>query len=195
MAGGTQGLLLAGLAMAGCRGGPRPETSVAAPDARSITTPEARKAAHQPFTSPPALKKNLYPPIEQAGPDIAKAEKEASAQGKRVLLDFGGDWCGDCQVLDIYFHQEPIASLLTKNFIKVNVNIGHEDANVALAKRYGVPLEGVPALAVLAPNGTVLYAQNKEFSDMRYMEPGSVTAFLNRWKPQRDPAAKPQPGL
>ena len=148
-----------------------------------LDTPDARKAAKQPFTPPPAVKKHLYPPVEEAGPDIAAAEKQAVAEHKRVLLDFGGDWCGDCQVLDIYFHQEPRASLLNKNFIKVNVNIGHEDANVEIAHKYGVPLQGVPALAVLAPDGQVLYAQNKEFSDMRYMEPDAVTNFLTQWKP------------
>lgn len=164
----------------------------AASSAAVASTPEARKAAHQPFTTPPAVKKNLYPPIEQAAPDIAKAEKQARAEGKRVLLDFGGDWCGDCQVLDIYFHQEPNASLLNKNFVKVNVNIGHEDANVDLAHKYGVPLGGVPALAVLSPDGKLLTSQNKEFSDMRYMEPGSVTEFLNHWKPQSGaPATSP----
>lgn len=169
----------------GCKGGGPGGTAAApAPSTGAIaSTPEARKALKQPFTTPPVVKKNLYPPIEEAAPDIADAEKQARAEGKRVLLDFGGDWCGDCQVLDIYFHQEPNATLLNKNFVKVNVNIGHEDANVDLAHKYGVPLQGVPALAVLSPDGKVLTSQNKEFSDMRYMEPGSVTEFLNHWKP------------
>ena len=178
-------LVAGSLALAGCKGSTTEGTAVAPQpsSAAAADTPAARKAMGQPFTVPPAVKKNLYPPIEEAAKDIDGAEKQAAAQGKRVLLDFGGDWCGDCQVLDIYFHQEPNASLLNKNFVKVNVNIGHEDANVDLAKRYGVPLQGVPALAVLAPNGKLLYSQNKEFSDMRYMEPSSVTEFLNQWKP------------
>ena len=147
-----------------------------------LTTPQARKAAHQPYTTPPAVKKHLYPAPEEAAADIASAEKQAAAEHKRVLLDFGGDWCGDCQVLDIYFHQEPNASLLNNNFVKVNVNIGHEDANLDLAHKYGVPVKEVPALAVLTPQGKVLYAQTTEFGDMRYMEPNSVTQFLNQWK-------------
>lgn len=179
-------LASATLAVAGCHGSRSGGTvaTEAGSSTSAANTPEARKALKQPFTLPPAVKKNLYPPIEQAAPDIAHAEQQARAEGKRVLLDFGGDWCGDCQVLDLYFHQEPNASLLAKNFVKVNVNIGHEDANVDLAHRYGVPLQGVPALAVLAPDGKLLYSQNKEFSDMRYMEPAYVTNFLNQWKPQ-----------
>ena len=182
---GTAALALSLLAVAGCRQ-KSSENATASPTASTATpdTPEGRKALKQPFTTPPAVKKHLYPDIAAAAPDIAAAEKQARAEHKRILLDFGGDWCGDCQVLDIYFHQEPNASLLSNNFVKVNVNIGKEDANIDLAHKYGVPVQGVPALAVLAPDGKVLYAQNKEFSDRRYMEPGSVTDFLNKWKPQ-----------
>ena len=175
-------LAITTIGLAGCHARKDPEAGPN-PSAATLNTPEARKAAKQPFTPPPSVKKNLYPPVDQAASDIASAEKQAAKEGKRVLLDFGGDWCGDCQVLDIYFHQQPNADLLSKNFVKVNVNIGHEDANIDLAHKFGVPVKGVPALAVVAPDGKVLYAQDQQFSDMRYMEPSSVTDFLTKWKP------------
>jgi hypothetical protein len=58
------------------------------------------------------------------------------------------------------------------------------DANLDVAKRYGVPInKGVPALAVLGADGKLLYAQQTgEFEDMRHMEPASVTEFLETWK-------------
>jgi hypothetical protein len=31
--------------------------------------------------------------------------------------------------------------------------------------------------------GKILYSQKNEFSDMRNMQPSSVTEFLNKWKP------------
>ncbi len=142
---------------------------------------EAAKAAHQPVT-PYTPNKHLYPPTDEAPADVKAALAQAKREHKRVLLDFGGDWCGDCQVLDIYFHQAPNADLLAKYFVKVNVNIGREDANIELAHKYGVPVKGVPALAVLRSDGTVVYAQDSEFSDMRYMHPESVTEFLTKWK-------------
>ena len=54
------------------------------------------------------------------------------------------------------------------------------DANLDLARKYGVPLEkGVPALAVLSDKGTLLYSQRGgEFEAMRRMESSSVTSFL-----------------
>ncbi len=126
---------------------------------------------------------HIYPAVDAAPEQIHSALQEARRTHKRVILDFGGDWCGDCQVLNIYFHESPNAELLQKYFVLVDVNIGNMDANLAIAHRYGVPVTGVPALAVLNPYGKVLYAQSNEFADMRNMEPSSVTEFLKKWKP------------
>jgi thiol:disulfide interchange protein len=146
------------------------------------STPPA--AARQPVTPVPAVKKHLYSAEADPKADIAAALKQASLEHKRVILDFGGDWCGDCQVLDIYFHQSPNLDLLDKNFLVVHVDIGHFDKNLDIVEKYGVPLKkGVPALAVLDSDGKLLYSQQAaEFGDMRYMYATSVTDFLNRWK-------------
>jgi thiol:disulfide interchange protein len=133
---------------------------------------------------PQPTAKHIYSETANPKADIAAALEKAKAEHKRVLLDFGGDWCGDCQVLDIYFHQAPNAELLEKNFVLVHVWIGRMDSNLDVASKYGVPISrGVPALAVLAPDGKVMYAQKSgEFEDMRNMNPASVTEFLNKWK-------------
>jgi thiol:disulfide interchange protein len=144
----------------------------------------ATPAARQPVTPVPAVKKHLYSAEADPKAEIASALKQASLEHKRVILDFGGDWCGDCQVLDIYFHQSPNLELLDKNFLLVHVDIGRFDKNLDIPEKYNVPLKkGVPALAVLDANGKLLYSQQAaEFGDMRYMYPNSVTDFLNRWK-------------
>jgi thiol:disulfide interchange protein len=132
----------------------------------------------------PFVKKHLYSETANPTSDIAAALKQARAENKRVILDFGGDWCGDCQVLDIYMHQSPNAELLAKHFIVVHVDIGHMDHNVAVAEKYSVPInKGVPALAVLDAHGKLLYSQKTgEFENMRNMSSASVTEFLNKWK-------------
>jgi len=129
----------------------------------------------------------IYPEPPQANADLAAALKTAAAQHKRILLDFGGNWCGDCQVLDIYFHDPSNLPILDANFVLVHINIGHMDENVDIARRYGVPLDrGVPALAVLSEHGKLLYSQKQgEFEAMRRMESSSVTNFLVQWRPQR----------
>ena len=134
-------------------------------------------------TGSPYPHAHIYPEIRQAQTDVQTALVEARQTHKRILLDFGGDWCPDCQVLNIYFGQSPNRELLEKYFLRVNVNIGREDANLDLAHKYGVPVHGVPALAVVDEHGKLLYAQDKEFSDMRHMQPEDLTQFLNKWKP------------
>jgi thioredoxin 1 len=131
--------------------------------------------------------RDIYPEPTQARADIAAALKTAAATHRRVLIDFGGNWCGDCQVLNIYFHNDANRDLLEKNFVLVDVNIGRMDTNLDIARQYGVPIEkGVPALAVLSPEGKLLYSQTGgEFEDMRHMESSSVTSFLVQWRPQR----------
>lgn len=131
----------------------------------------------------------IYPAPERARADIAAGLRTAAAQHKRVILDFGGNWCGDCQVLDIYFHNQQNLPILNANFVLVHVNIGLDqiDTNLDVANKYGVPVKkGVPALAVLSPYGKVIYSQKGgEFESMRNMQPSSVTDFLARWRPQR----------
>ena len=175
IAAATSGVLLAALMLAtGCKKqAAPPETPVPQPTAKPVRVP---------VTAPPAIKKHLYPDITAAPADIKAGLAEAKRTHKRIILDFGGDWCGDCQVLDIYFSQPPNDDLLAKNFVKVNINIGREDANLDIAHKYGVPVHGVPALAVLDSDGKVLMSQDKEFSDMRYMQASSVTDFLTKWK-------------
>ena len=130
----------------------------------------------------------IYPAPSQASADLAAALKTAAAEHKRILLDFGGNWCGDCQVLDIYFHNAQNLPILESNFVLVHINIGHMDENVDIARRYDVPLEkGVPALAVLSEHGKLLHSQRQgEFEDMRHMESSSVTSFLVQWRPERE---------
>src|SRR5580658_1542101 len=140
----------------------------------SLVTPHARSAGRV-----------IYPDPAQARADVASALRTAAQTHKRVLLDFGGDWCGDCQVLNIYFNDAHNKPILDANFVLVDVNVGHMDTNHDLAKRYGVPLEkGVPALAVLSERSELLYSQkNGEFESMRRMESSSVTEFLVHWRP------------
>ncbi len=126
---------------------------------------------------------HIYPDVSAAKSDIAAGLQTAKREHKRVLLDFGGDWCGDCQVLNVYFHQPDNLPILEKYFVRVNVNVGRIDQNLDIGEKYGVNLKkGVPALAVLDANGKALYGQSGQFSDMRHMESSSVHDFLEKWK-------------
>ena len=127
----------------------------------------------------------LYPETSRAEADVAAALEMAAKGGKRVLVDFGGNWCGDCKVLDINLKKPENAAVLESRYVLVHVNVGDKgiNSNFALAERYGIALKkGVPALAVLDSNGRVIHAQKQgEFADMRSMDPKSVNDFLVKW--------------
>ncbi len=130
-------------------------------------------------------RKHLYDEHSDQKQEIAAGLAQAKHEHKRVILDFGGDWCGDCQVLDIYLHQPENADLLAKNFVVVHVFVTPTfDNNQALAQQYGIPLgKGVPALAVLDAEGHVIFAQKTGgFADMRHMDSSAVHEFLTHWK-------------
>jgi thioredoxin 1 len=127
-----------------------------------------------------------YPEVSRAEADLGAALEAAAKANKRVLVDFGGNWCGDCKVLDINLKKPENAALLGAHYVLVHVNVGEKGItdNFQVAERYGVALKkGVPALAVLDSKGRLVHAQKQgEFADMRNMDPKSVHDFLAKWK-------------
>jgi thioredoxin 1 len=55
-------------------------------------------------------------------------------------VDFGGNWCTDCHVLDLYFHDSSNKPILEANYILVHVNVGRMDENLDIADRYQIPV-------------------------------------------------------
>jgi thiol:disulfide interchange protein len=175
----------------GCKQSPPP--TVTEPSTLPATPPTAAASTPAPLapfiTADPAparsfSRRHIYSITADTHAEIAAAVVKARKEHKKIILAFGGDWCGDCQVLDIYLHQSPNAELLAKHFVLIDVDIEQYDHNLDIAQHYGIPLQkGVPALAVLDSSGKLLYSQaDKEFEHMATMEPQSVTDFLNHWK-------------
>ncbi len=151
----------------------------------------AQLASHDQIMQPPAeLKPGLYPADNDARKDIKAAITQAAKEHKRVLLDFGADWCLDCHILDNTFHHNAdVEPLLEKNYVVVHIDIGKTNPpkNNDVAIKYHVNLEkGVPALAVLDSNGKLLYAdKGGEFEGARRMKVQYVIDFLEKWKPKK----------
>jgi len=134
---------------------------------------------------PTKLNPNLYPPNVDAKEEIKEAIARAGKEHKRVILVFGANWCYDCHVLDYALHQPDLSKIADASFLVVHVDIGEGKLNNDVAATYEVPLDrGVPALAVLASDGKLLYSQkNGEFEAARSMDPDDLITFLNKWKP------------
>jgi thiol:disulfide interchange protein len=102
--------------------------------------------------------------IEQA---LAKAKKE----NRRVLIQWGGNWCGWCHLLhDMFKKNGNVRQELMYEYDVVLVDIGRQDKNQELLKKYEVDLKshGVPFLTVLDSAGAVV--TNQETSSLESKE-------------------------
>ncbi|ODV00881.1 MAG: thiol reductase thioredoxin [Rubrivivax sp. SCN 70-15] len=123
-----------------------------------------------------------YDEAADAKAEIQSALAQARQADLPVLVVFGANWCGDCQVLDMAFKTGASAPLIHAHFEVVKVNVGKFDRNVDIAKSYGLPLQnGIPAVAVLSPQGRVVYATRAgELADARNMGDTAIYDFFAR---------------
>jgi thiol-disulfide isomerase/thioredoxin len=137
------------------------------------------------------LKAPIPPPYdEKANADAAlgRALKRAKANGKRVLIDLGGNWCGDCLVLSATMDRPELRTFLNRHFEVVMVDVGQFDRNLQIPARYGFKdrLEGVPALLVVDPKSgkqLVSRAQITELANARAMSPQGLADWIAKWTP------------
>jgi len=129
---------------------------------------------------------SIYDEKADARRDVDAAITNAQASQRNIVLDFGANWCGDCRALNAQMHHPELASIIEKNFVVVDIDVGRFDKNLDIAEQYHVPIKrGIPALAVLDPRGNLLYAMDQgQFSDARHMSYESIKAFFVKWEPK-----------
>jgi thiol-disulfide isomerase/thioredoxin len=125
----------------------------------------------------------IYDENRDGGEQIADALVAAKKGNKRVLLQFGANWCGWCHKLHKLFQTDnEIAAKLKEAYVVVlvDVNKGHNDD---INKRYGNPTRfGLPAIVLLDAEGKALTTQDTgKFEDGDHHDPRKVLAFLNEW--------------
>jgi thiol:disulfide interchange protein len=126
-----------------------------------------------------------FDPSRDAAQDVARAVAMAKAQGKRVIVDVGGEWCSWCHVLDRFVAaNDDVAGLIARNYVWVKVNYSKENRNDAFLSRWP-GIRGYPHLFVLDASGALVHSQ-----DTGVLESGNgydkarVLAFLTRWAVQ-----------
>jgi len=129
----------------------------------------------------------IYDEHADAARDVASALAQASKTGRNVVLIFGANWCPDCHALDAQMHRPALARLIARDYVVVKIDVGRFDKNLDIGARYGVPIsKGIPAIAVLSPQGKLLYAQSQgQFANARLMPYRDFSEFFEKWKPKR----------
>jgi thiol:disulfide interchange protein len=127
-----------------------------------------------------------FDPARDAAADVAQAVATASAEGKRVIVDVGGEWCSWCHILDrLIAGNADVNALVARNYVWVKVNFSKENRNEALLSRWP-KIKGYPHLFVLDGNGELLHSQDTSVLEAgRGYDRARVVDFLNRWAPRR----------
>ena len=127
-----------------------------------------------------AQDKNPYDETANAKADVQAALKVAKAENKTALIVFGGNWCGDCKVLDMEMHHGDLAKLVKDRLVVVKVDVGRFDKNLDVANQYGKLLKnGVPSVALVRADGSVVYqTDGGELADARKMGRDGITQFF-----------------
>lgn len=123
-----------------------------------------------------------YDEKANAKSDIKQALTQDAKTKTPVIVVFGANWCGDCKMLDSAMKKGASASLLSRDFKIVKVDVGRFDKNVDVAESYAVPLKkGIPAVAILSSKGDVLYVtKDGELADARKMGDSGIYEFFKR---------------
>ena len=128
-----------------------------------------------------------YPYDEQANADrdVAKARRAALKHHKLLLIELGGNWCGDCRVLSGTLDLPSMKTFMDKHYEVATVDVGRFERNLHIPAHYGFKtrLVGVPTLLVVDPKTDRLLNPNDVFalSDAGSMSPQALADWLARW--------------
>jgi thiol-disulfide isomerase/thioredoxin len=126
-----------------------------------------------------------YDETVDANRTVAAALAKARAHHKLLLVDLGGNWCGDCRILAATMELPALKAFVTAHYEVVLVDVGHFDKNGQIPARYGITgrLEGVPALLIIDPrtNRLVDAGHIAALADARHMDPQSLADWLAQW--------------
>jgi thioredoxin-related protein len=132
-----------------------------------------------PAPAPAAAKKSAAKPAapvydEQADArkDVAAAVARAKKENRRVLIQWGANWCGWCKWLAATMHSdEALSTKLRDEYDVVHVDVGRFDKNVELSRDLGCELkkviEGIPFLTILDADGKPIAQQKSDDFELK----------------------------
>ena len=128
--------------------------------------------------------KKLYDPTLDGMNQINEAVAKAKAQGKHVLIQYGGNWCGWCIKFDAFCKADTaISRIIADNYIPVKLNYSPENKNDEANRFLGNPTRfGFPVFIILDKNGKPIHIQD---SSLLEEGPGynkqKVAGFFKNW--------------
>ncbi len=146
-------------------------------------------------------KVKVYDETINPATQITEAVAKASANGKFVVAQLGGNWCKWCIRFAKFVDADPELKKLVEDnyeFIHVNYNPRSTDSNAdqaateAALKKLGNPVRfGYPVLVVLDNEGNVIHTQDSGFLESgEGYDKEKVKRFFESWTPEAVNSAK-----
>ncbi|MFZ1989172.1 MAG: thioredoxin family protein [Alphaproteobacteria bacterium] len=133
----------------------------------------------------PIVERAPYDEKANANAAVDNALGRALKSGKRVMIDLGGNWCGDCIVLANLMRLPEVKSFIDAHYEVAIVDVGRFDKNLQIPGRWGITkrLEGVPSVLIIDPVSGKLLDQGHiaALADARSMTPQSIADWLALW--------------
>lgn len=178
-------MLLTGL-LAACS----PSTPTAGPAQPLDTT--AQKPAVAADAAAVAGLNAQFDPARDPVADLAIAKAAAQRDGKRIMLDVGGEWCSWCHLLDAFLEGDAeIRSFRDANFVWMKVNYSEDNENAEFLAQFP-QIKGYPHLFVLDAQGKLLHSQFTGELEADKGQPKGYNrerflAFMKEWAPPKAP--------
>jgi thiol-disulfide isomerase/thioredoxin len=153
---------------------------VLAGTASALTPPPAGIKSFAELTPPTAP----YNETADANAAVQAAFDRAKKSHKRVLIDLGGNWCGDCRILAGVMELPDVRRFIARHYEVVSVDVGRFDKNLQIPARFGFTkrLLGVPTVLIVSPQGKVINGSDVfALSDARHMAPQAVVDWLAKY--------------
>ena len=151
----------------------------------ALATPAAPKVGIASFAELPTPLPYPYDEAANADRVVAAAKARALAHHKLLLIDLGGNWCGDCRVLAGTMALAPLRAFVAAHYEVALVDVGRFDKNLQIPARYGIHsrLEGVPSLLIIDPKTDRLLDAGHvaALADARHMTPQALADWLAQW--------------
>lgn len=137
---------------------PLPASHVAvAADAKLQEPQEKSKPKPKPEEQP------VYDEKADANVDVAAAVARAKKENKRVLIQWGANWCGWCKWLSATMKADKdLQRKILYEYEVVHVDVGRFDKHKELAQTLGAEFKSIPYLTILGADGKAIIQQNTE---------------------------------
>jgi thiol:disulfide interchange protein len=118
-----------------------------------------------------------YDEAVDASKAVDAAFARAKASHKRVMIEMGANWCGDCRILAGVLALPEVAPYVDGNFEVARVDVGRFDKNQQIPDRFHAHVNGIPWIVIAEPGGKIL-ASSYEITDLKHKTPQSMVDWI-----------------